>query len=109
MEWLFIWQVKNEDVSCRFCGGEDTDGHWFWDCPWHPLVHILENLSLQHSWHKTRVSGSVASCGTVCSLSLLTVLEYRHGLFPHLTLWMPGWKLAVVEIRLILALSGTTI
>ena len=30
-------------VPCRFCGGDDGDGHLFWDCTFPPLVGIREN------------------------------------------------------------------
>ena len=35
--------VKGEIVPCRFCGGPDSDGHLFWECPHLPFVHIRES------------------------------------------------------------------
>ena len=37
--------VRGEIVPCRFCGGPDSDGHLFWECP-HlppPFVHIRDS------------------------------------------------------------------
>ena len=36
-------KVKNCHVPCRFCGGDDHDGHLFWECTFPPLVEIREN------------------------------------------------------------------
>ena len=30
-------------MPCRFCGGEDGDGHLFWDCSFHPLVSLRDS------------------------------------------------------------------
>ena len=35
--------VRREIVPCRFCGGPDSDGHLFWECPHHPFVHIRDS------------------------------------------------------------------
>ena len=40
---FLLSKVKGQPVSCRFCGAPDNDGHLFWDCPFPPLVEILEN------------------------------------------------------------------
>ena len=40
---FLLEKVKGCHVSCRFCGGDDHDGHLFWDCPFPPLVVIREN------------------------------------------------------------------
>ena len=39
--------VKGEIVPCRFCGGPDSDGHLFWECPHPPLVHIRESVEFR--------------------------------------------------------------
>ena len=40
---FLLGKVRNCHVPCRFCGGDDHDGHLFWDCPFPPLVEIREN------------------------------------------------------------------
>ena len=40
---FLLGKVRNCRVPCRFCGGDDHDGHLFWDCPFPPLVEIREN------------------------------------------------------------------
>ena len=35
--------VRGEVVPWRFCGGLDSDGHLFWECPHPPFVHIRES------------------------------------------------------------------
>ena len=40
---FLLSKVKGQRVSCRFCGGDDNDGHLFWDCTFPPLVEIREN------------------------------------------------------------------
>ena len=40
---VFSQKVKNCHVPCRFCGGDDNDGHLLWDCTFPPLVEIREN------------------------------------------------------------------
>ena len=37
---FLLGKVQGENVSCRFCGGPDGDGHLFWDCPFPPLVAV---------------------------------------------------------------------
>ena len=39
--------VKEEIVPCRFCGGPDSDGHLFWECPHPPFVHIRESVEFR--------------------------------------------------------------
>ena len=36
-------KVRNSYVPCRFCGGDDHDGHLFWECTFPPLVGIREH------------------------------------------------------------------
>ena len=40
---FLLGKVRNSHVPCRFCGGEDHDGHLFWECTFPPLVEIREN------------------------------------------------------------------
>ena len=40
---FLLGKVKGCHVPCRFCGGDDGDGHLFWDCTFPPLVEIREN------------------------------------------------------------------
>ena len=40
---FLLGEVRGEAVPCRFCGGADGDGHLFWECPYLPLVEILED------------------------------------------------------------------
>ena len=41
---FLLEKVKGCHVPCRFCGGDDGDGHLFWDCTvLPPLVEIGEN------------------------------------------------------------------
>ena len=40
---FLLRKVKNCHVPCRFCGGDDHDGHLFWECTFPPLVEIREN------------------------------------------------------------------
>ena len=32
LEWVSAGEGEGQRVSCRFCGGDDNDGHLFWDC-----------------------------------------------------------------------------
>ena len=41
---FLLSEVKGQQVSCRFCGGDDGDGHLFWDCTFPPLVEIRQTL-----------------------------------------------------------------
>ena len=43
---FLLGKVLNCYVSCRFCGGDDHDGHLFWECTFPPLVEIRENPEL---------------------------------------------------------------
>ena len=42
---VFAFRKRSRTVMClcRFCGGDDSDGHLFWDCTFPPLVEIREN------------------------------------------------------------------
>ena len=40
---FLLHKVKGQRVTCRFCGGDDGDGHLFWECPFPPLVEIREH------------------------------------------------------------------
>ena len=40
---LLLGRMRSQGVPCRFCGAPDNDGHFFWDCPFPPLVEIREN------------------------------------------------------------------
>ena len=40
---FLLGKVKNCHVPCRFCGGDDHDGHLLWECTFPPLVEIREN------------------------------------------------------------------
>ena len=40
---FLLGKVRNCHVPCRFCGGDDHDGHLFWECTFPPLVEIREN------------------------------------------------------------------
>ena len=40
---FLLGKVRNCHVPCRFCGGDDYDGHLFWECTFPPLVDIREN------------------------------------------------------------------
>ena len=40
---FLLGKVKGCHVPFRFCGGDDGDGHLFWDCTFPPLVEIREN------------------------------------------------------------------
>ena len=40
---FLLQKVKGQRVPCRFCGGTDSDGHLFGECPFPPLVEIREN------------------------------------------------------------------
>ena len=35
-------KTKGEDVKCRFCGGQNGDGHLLWDCTFLPIVNVRE-------------------------------------------------------------------
>ena len=36
----FLLGVHGEEVTCRFCGEADNDGHLFRECSYPPLVHL---------------------------------------------------------------------
>ena len=39
----FFWVAREgEDIKCRFCGGQDGDGNFFWDCTFSPVVQVRE-------------------------------------------------------------------
>ena len=40
---FLLHRVKGQRVPCRFCGGDDGDGHHFWECPFPLPVEIREN------------------------------------------------------------------
>ena len=40
---FLLQKGKGQRVPCRFCGGTDSDGHLFWECPFPPLVEIREH------------------------------------------------------------------
>ena len=40
---FLLSHVRGETVPCRFCGGEDGDGHLFWDCPDLPPIVLRES------------------------------------------------------------------
>ena len=40
---FLLGKVWNSYVPCRFCGGDDHDGHLFWECTFPPLVEIRKN------------------------------------------------------------------
>ena len=40
---FLLGKVKHCHVPCRFCGGDDHDGHLFWECTFPLLVEIREN------------------------------------------------------------------
>ena len=39
---FLLGKAKKEDVSCRFCGKREGDGHLFWECSFLPLQHVRE-------------------------------------------------------------------
>lgn len=39
---FFLGRMRREPVPCRFCCGEEEDGHLFWDRTVPPLVHLRE-------------------------------------------------------------------
>ena len=39
---FLLGKAKKEDVPCRFCGKRDGDGHFFWECSFHPLQHVRD-------------------------------------------------------------------
>ena len=39
---FLLGTAKKEDVPCRFFGKRDGDGHLFWECTFHPLLHVRE-------------------------------------------------------------------
>ena len=40
---FLLHTVKGQRVLCRFCGGDDGDGHLFGECPFPPLFEIREH------------------------------------------------------------------
>ena len=80
---FLLVKVRNCHVPCRFCGGDDHDGHLFWDCPFPPLVEIRENpefhelMEMDKSfwprcllWHGWLLLLSGANLGSPWALSL---------------------------------------
>ena len=40
---FLLGRAKKDDVPCRFCGGRDGDGHFFfWECTFPPLQHVRD-------------------------------------------------------------------
>ena len=39
---FLLGKAKKEDVSCRFSGKRDGDGHLFWECTFLLLLHVRE-------------------------------------------------------------------
>ena len=40
---VLLSRVEGRRVPCRFCCGDDGDGHLFWDCTFPRLVEIREH------------------------------------------------------------------
>ena len=67
---FFLGKAKKEDVPCRFCGKTHGDGHLFWECTFHPLLHVRE----------------LPECATLVSLD--------RSNWPRCLLWH-GWLLGL--------------
>ena len=71
---FLLEHVRGQAVPCRFCGAPDNDGHFFWDCPYPPLVEIRENpefhdlMSLDKAHWPSAYSGMA---GYLCFLVLM--------------------------------------
>ena len=40
---FLLGRMRGEHVPCRFCGGDDGDGHLLCDCTFPPLVELMES------------------------------------------------------------------
>ena len=67
-------KAGKEEVRCRFCGGEDGDGHLFWDCTFPPSSMFGDSPSSCPSWLGIEVSDPGAYVGMAgCLVSVLLV------------------------------------
>ena len=71
---FLLRKVKGQRVFCRFCGGDDNDGHLFWDCTlW---LRFMKILSFMISWRWISLVGHGVCCGMGgcrCFLGLVVV------------------------------------
>ena len=82
---FLLGKVKGCHVPCRFRGGDDNDGHLFWDCTFPPLVEIRENPEFHELMEMDK------SCWPRCLL--------WHGWLPMLSGVNRGspWALSLAE------------
>ena len=82
--------VKGEIVPCRFCGGLDHDGHFFWECPYPPFVHIRESVEFRDLLLRDR--SSWPRCLLWHGWFLLVLVGLHLGPPLMRTLLVLGWR-----------------
>ena len=90
---FLLEKVRNCHVPCRFCGGDDHDGHLFWDCPFPPLVEIRENPEFHELMEMAKsyfigLDACFGMGGYLCSLVLIWVLLERWILLRVLVIFL---------------------
>ena len=108
---VFCWgRSRPVMCPCRFCGGDDNDGHLFCDCTFPPLVEIRENpefhelMEMDKSyrprcllWHGWLPLLSGVNLGSPWALDLAqgasNLLESALG--SHTSAFLVDWRLPV--------------
>ena len=84
--------VRGEIVPCRFCGGPESDGHLFWECPHLPFFILVIVLSFVIFCLWIRVLDLGVFFGMVSCLHLLALVGLLLGLLRMMMLLMLGWR-----------------
>ena len=95
---FLLSKAKKEDITCRFCGAPDNDGHLFWECTFLPFVELRNNPEflplmnrdrtnwprclLWHGWLPGLTSRSSGSPWAVASSDLASH-NLEQALGPH--------------------------
>ena len=80
----FSWKIQGQDVSCRFCGCRDHDGHLLWDCTFPPPVESVNILSFMILWRWIRLLGLGVFFGMVGYPFFLVLMAVPLALRPLL-------------------------
>ena len=76
---FLLHKVKGQRVPCRFCGGDDGDGHPFWECLFHLWLRFVNILSYMISWSWISLIGRGACFDVVGCLFFLGSMGFSLG------------------------------
>ena len=65
---FLLEKVKHCHVPCRFCGGDDHDGHLFWECTFHLWLRFVKILNFTNLWRWISLFGLGACLAWVAAL-----------------------------------------